>query len=96
LPKQYLIKSHLIAIFFVIAILPSAAFAQSEIDKDPFSPGNQFDQKPLDEHEQDMEDIELLWTICIVAVILMVVARVALKIIGKKRASRSNETDETY
>jgi len=91
-----LIKSHLIAIFFVIAILPSAAFAQSEIDKDPFSPGNQFDQKPLDEHEQDMEDIELLWTICIVAVILMVVARVALKIIGKKRASRSNETDETY
>ena len=91
-----MIKSHLIAIFFLIAILPSAAFAQSEIDKDPFSPGNQFDQKPLDEHEQDLEDIELLWTICIVAVILMVVARVALKIIGKKRASRSNETDETY
>ena len=91
-----MIKFHLIAIFFVITILPSAAFAQSEIDKDPFSPGNQFDQKPLDEHEQDLEDIELLWTICIVAVILMVVARVALKIIGKKRASRSNETDETY
>ena len=91
-----MIKFHLIAIFFVITILPSAAFAQSEIDKDPFTPGNQFDQKPLDEHEQDLEDIELLWTICIVAVILMVVARVALKIIGKKRASRSNETDETY
>ena len=91
-----MIKSHLIAIFFVIAILPSAAFAQSEIDKDPFSPGNQFDQKPLDEHEQDMEDVNQLWTICIVAVIVMVVARVALKIIGKKRASRSNETDETY
>jgi len=91
-----LIKSHLIAIFFVITILPSAAFAQSEIDKDPFTPGNQFDQKPLDEHEQDQKDMELLWTICIVAVIVMVVARVALKIIGKKRASRSNETDETY
>ena len=91
-----MIKFHLIAIFFVITILPSAAFAQSEIDKDPFTPGNQFDQKPLDEHEQDQEDMELLWTICIVAVIVMVVARVALKIIGKKRASRSNETDETY
>ena len=72
------------------------AFAQSEIDKDPFSPGNQFDQKPLDEHEQDQEDLNTLWTICVVAVIVMVVARVALKIIGKKRASRSNETDETY
>ena len=91
-----MIKSHLIAIFFVIAILPSVAFAQSEIDKDPFTPGNQFDQKPLDEHEQDMEDVNLLWTICIVAVFVMVVARVALKIISKKRASRSNETDETY
>ena len=72
------------------------AFAQSEIDKDPFTPGNQFDQKPLDEHEQDQEDTKLLWTICVVAVIVMVVARVALKIISKKRASRSNETDETY
>ena len=91
-----MIKSHLIAIFFIIAILPSAAFAQSEIDKDPFTPGNQFDQKPLDEHEMDMEDLNMLWTICIVAVVGMVAARVALKIISKKRASRSNETDETY
>ncbi len=79
-----------------MTILPSAAFAQSEIDKDPFSPGNQFDQMPLDEHEQDMEDVNQLWTICIVLVVSMVVARVALKIISKKRASRSNETDETY
>ena len=91
-----MIKSHLIAIFFVIAILPSVAFAQSEIDKDPFTPGNQFDQKPLDEHEMDMEVLNMLWTICIVAVAGMVAARVALKIISKKRASRSNETDETY
>jgi len=95
LPKQYLIKSHLIAIFFLIAILPSAAFAQSEIDKDPFSPGNQFDQKPLDEHEQDLEDLNMLWTICIVAVIIMVGVRIGFKIY-KKRMSRSNKTDETY
>jgi ABC-type polysaccharide/polyol phosphate export permease len=90
-----LIKFHLIAIFFVITILPSAAFAQSEIDKDPFTPGNQFDQKPLDEHEQDEEDMELLWTICIVLVVSMVIARIAIKII-KKRIAKSNKTDETY
>ena len=71
------------------------AFAQSEIDKDPFSPGNQFDQKPLDEHEQDQEDTKLLWTICIVLVVSMVVARIAIKII-KKRIAKSNKTDETY
>ena len=78
-----------------MTILPSAAFAQSEIDKDPFSPGNQFDQKPLDEHEQDLEFLNQLWTICVVLVISMVVARVAFKII-KKRMAKSNETDETY
>ena len=78
-----------------MTILPSAAFAQSEIDKDPFSPGNQFDQKPLDEHEQDLEFINQLWTICVVLVISMVVARVAFKII-KKRMASSNKTDETY
>ena len=83
-----MIKFHLIAIFFVITILPSAAFAQSEIDKDPFSPGNQFDQKPLDEHEQDMEDVNQLWTICIVLVVSMVVARVALKIIKKRMQAK--------
>ena len=83
-------QSHLIAIFFVIIILPSAAFAQSEIDKDPFSPGNQFDQKPLDEHEQDLEFLNQLWTISIVLVISFVIARVVLKIV-KKRMSRSKE-----
>jgi hypothetical protein len=83
-----LIKFHLIAIFFVIAILPSTAFAQSEIDKDPFSAGNQFDQKPLDEHEQDVEFINHLWTICIVLVISMLVARVAFKIIKKRMQTK--------
>jgi flagellar biosynthesis/type III secretory pathway M-ring protein FliF/YscJ len=83
-----LIKSHLIAIFFVIIILPSTAFAQSEIDKDPFSAGNQFDQKPLDEHEQDVEFINQLWTICIVLVISMIVARVAFKIIKKRMQTK--------
>lgn len=72
-------------------ILPSAAFAQSEIDKDPFTPGNQFDQKPLDEHEQDMEFLNQLWTICIVLIISMVVARVAFKIIKKRMQPKEEE-----
>ena len=84
-------QSHLIAIFFVIIILPSAAFAQSEIDKDPFTPGNQFDQKPLDEHEQDMEFLNQLWTICIVLIISMVIARIAFKIIKKRMQPKEEE-----
>ena len=83
-----MIKFHLIAIFFVITILPSTAFAQSEIDKDPFSAGNQFDQKPLDEHEQDVEFLNQLWTISVVLVISMVIARVAFKIIKKRMQTK--------
>ena len=86
-----MIKSHLLAIFFVTAILPSAAFAQSEIDKDPFTPGNQFDQKPLDEHEQDMEFLNQLWTICIVLIISMIIARIAFKIIKKRMQPKQEE-----
>ncbi len=86
-----MIKSHLLAIFFVTAILPSAAFAQSEIDKDPFTPGNQFDQKPLDEHEQDMEFLNQLWTICIVLIISMIIARIAFKIIKKRMQPKEEE-----
>ena len=86
-----MIKSHLLAIFFVIAILPSVAFAQSEIDKDPFTPGNQFDQKPLDEHEQDMEFLNQLWTICIVLIISMIIARIAFKIIKKRMQPKEEE-----
>jgi|TARA_B100001971_G_scaffold7096_1_gene5826 flagellar biosynthesis/type III secretory pathway M-ring protein FliF/YscJ len=71
-----------------MTILPSAAFAQSEIDKDPFSPGNQFDQKPLDEHEQEMEFLNQLWVICVVLVISMVAARVAFKIIKKRMQAK--------
>ena len=86
-----MIKSLLIVIFFIIAILPSTAFAQSEIDKDPFTPGNQFDQKPLDEHEQDIEFINQLWTICIVLVISMLIARFAFKIIKKRMQPKEEE-----
>ena len=86
-----MIKFYLIAIFFVITILPSVAFAQSEIDKDPFSPGNQFDQKPLDEHEKDMEFLNQLWTICIVLIISMIIARIAFKIIKKRMQPKEEE-----
>ncbi len=67
------------------------AFAQSEIDKDPFSPGNQFDQKPLDEHEKDMEFLNQLWTICIVLIISMIIARIAFKIIKKRMQPKEEE-----
>ena len=71
----------------ILAILISPGFAFG--DTDPFTVGSQFDSKPLDEAEQDMEDLTDLWTICIALVVGMVIARVAFKIIKKRLKNRN-------
>ena len=82
-------KLQIITVLFFITILPSAAFAETQMDKDPFAPGSQFDSKPLDEHEQDEQNLTDLWTICIVIVVGAIIARIAFQII-KKRMKKSN------
>ena len=82
------IKTIIIALFF-LAFVPSAAFAETQMDTDPFAPGSQFDSKPLDEHEQDEQNLTDLWTICIVIVVGAIIARIAFQII-KKRMKKSN------
>ena len=82
-------KLQIITALFFITILPSAAFAETQMDTDPFTVGSQFDSKPLDEHEQDEQNLTDLWTICIVIVVGAIIARIAFQII-KKRMKKSN------
>ena len=65
------------------------AFAEITMDKDPFESGLQFDSKPLDEAQQEDQDLESLWTTCIVIVVGLLIARIAFQIV-KKRIKRSN------
>ena len=65
------------------------AFAEITMDKDPFESGLQFDSKPLDEAQQEDQDLESLWTTCIVIVVGLLIARIAFQIV-KKRINRSN------
>ena len=66
------------------------AFAEVTMDKDPFEGGLQFDSKPLDEAQQEEDqDLESLWTTCIVIVAGLLIARIAFQIV-KKRIKRSN------
>ena len=67
----------------------TAAFAEITMDKDPFEAGMQFDSKPLDEAQQEDQDLESLWTTCIVIVAGLLIARIAFQIV-KKRIKRSN------
>jgi len=83
------LKLYFIALFaLVITILPGTVFAETVMDKDVFAPGAQFDSKPLDEAQQEEEELTEIWTYAVIAVIGMIIARIAFQIV-KKRMSRS-------
>ena len=72
----------------VVTIVPSVAFAETVMDKDVFTPGAQFDSKPLDEAQQEDQDLADIWTYAIIIVIGIIIARIVLQVV-KKRMSRS-------
>ena len=72
----------------VFTIVPSVAFAETVMDKDVFAPGAQFDSKPLDEAQQEDQDLADIWTYAIIIVIGIIIARIVLQVV-KKRMSRS-------
>ena len=65
------------------------------MDKDPFEAGLQFDSKPLDEAQQEDQDLESLWVTCIVIVAGLLIARIAFQVV-KKRIKRSNSVSYTH
>ncbi len=72
----------------MITIAPGIAFAETVMDKDVFAPGAQFDSKPLDEAQQEEQDLTDIWTISIIIVTGVIIARIAFQVV-KKRMSRS-------
>ncbi|MDC0168441.1 hypothetical protein OAJ08_01530 [Candidatus Nitrosopelagicus sp.] len=78
----------IILFVMVVTIVPSVAFAETVMDKDVFAPGAQFDSKPLDEAQQEDQDLADIWTYAIIIVIGIIIARIVLQVV-KKRMSRS-------
>ena len=76
-------------ILFVLAItiVPSAAFAETVMDKDVFAPGAQFDSTPLDEAEQEQQDLTDLWIYSIIIVVVVIIARIILQIVKKRMSN---------
>ena len=72
----------------MFTIAPGVAFAETVMDKDVFAPGAQFDSKPLDEAQQEDQDLADIWTYAIIIVIGIIIARIVLQVV-KKRMSRS-------
>ena len=71
----------------VITIVPSIAFAETVMDKDVFAPGAQFDSKPLDEAEQEQQDLTDIWVYSIIIVIAVIIARIVLQIVKKRMST---------
>ena len=71
----------------VITIVPSVAFAETVMDKDVFAPGAQFDSKPLDEAEQEQQDLTDIWVYSIIIVIAVIIARIVLQIVKKRMST---------
>ena len=64
------------------------AFAETVMDKDVFAPGAQFDSKPLDDAQQEDQDLADIWTYSIIIVAGIIIARIGLQVV-KQRMSRS-------
>ena len=86
--KSHLNLSLIKLLVLVFTITPSVAFAETVMDKDVFAPGAQFDSKPLDEAQQEDQDLADIWTYAIIIVIGIIIARIVLQVV-KKRMSRS-------
>ena len=71
----------------VITIVPSIAFAETVMDKDVFAPGAQFDSKPLDEAEQEQQDLTDIWVYSIIIVVAVIIARIVLQIVKKRMSN---------
>ncbi len=62
----------------VLTIVPSVAFAETVMDKDVFTPGSQFDSKPLDEAEQEQQDLTDIWVYSIIIVVVVIFSIIGL------------------
>ena len=79
--------SFITLLVLVITIVPSVAFAETVMDKDVFAPGAQFDSKPLDEAEQEQQDLTDIWVYSIIIVVAVIIARIVLQIVKKRMSN---------
>ena len=70
-----------------MTLVPSFAYAETVMDKDVFAPGAQFDSKPLDEAEQEQQDLTDIWVYSIIIVVVVIIARIILQIVKKRMSN---------
>ena len=69
---------HTLLFSVIVSLTLTPAFAEIEFDSGPLQ------QKPLDQREQEDQDISDVWTYAIILVIVFIIIRIGFKIIKKR------------
>jgi len=69
---------HTLLFSVIVSLTLTPAFAEIEFDSGPLQ------EKPLDQREQEDQDISDVWTYAIILVIVFIIIRIGFKIIKKR------------
>ena len=75
---------HSLFFLLIFSVVLSPAFAEIEFESGPL------EQKPLDEREQEDEDVKQVWIWAIIIVIAMLIGRLGFRIIRKRRTKKKD------
>ena len=75
---------HSLFFFLISSIVLSPVFAELDFESGPL------DQKPLDEREQEDQDVMDVWIYAIILVIIMLIARLGFRVIKKRRTKKKD------
>ena len=76
---------HSLFFFLISSVVLSPVFAELEFESGPL------DEKPLDEREQEDQDVMDIWIYAIIIVIIMLIARLGFRVIKKRRRSKKKD-----
>ena len=76
---------HSLFFFLISSVVLSPVFAELEFESGPL------EQKPLDEREQEDQDIMDVWIYAIIIVVIMLIARLGFRVIKKRRRSKKKD-----
>ena len=75
---------HSLFFFLISSVVLSPVFAELQFESGPL------EQKPLDEREQEDQDIMDVWIYAIIIVIIMLIARLGFRVIKKRRSRKKD------
>ena len=76
---------HSLFFFLISSVVLSPVFAELQFESGPL------EQQPLDEREQEDQDIMDVWIYAIIIVVIMLIVRLGFRIIKKRRRSKKKD-----